>query len=270
VPGTTKAKPGRLRAELRVAIFVDYENIRRRLKSNFQQDVSPVKIAKALREIAALLGEFRFGKFYGDWSLRPVDARHVEAQQFKAEFVGRTPGGKDRSDAAMLVELGDQADAKDFDLALIATGDADFSYAIRKLREKGKRTAVAAVSIDAARELLTVADQFFPIEKHLNLEFAPASSEGDETAWRPFVARMLNLEARLPFVVRNYLRDKILDPSMGAGTTTMEKDAFIERAEKAGIVELAERDNPKLPGRKVTTIQLRRNHAVVAGMLLSA
>src|SRR5207245_3988735 len=129
-----KAK-GRPRKPERVAVFVDYENIRRRLKSNFDQEVAPQDIAKAVRDIAASLGEFRLGKFYGDWGLRPKDARAIEGQQFKAEHVLRTPGGKDRADAAMLVELGDQADSNDFSLALIATGDGDFSYAIRKLRE---------------------------------------------------------------------------------------------------------------------------------------
>src|SRR5439155_13130003 len=127
------------------------------------------ELAKALRQIAGTLGEFRFGKCYGDWAGRPNDARDLEREQFKAEHVLRTPGGKDRADAAILVELGDQADSKDFDLALSATGDADYSYGIRKLREKGKKTAVTAVSIDAARELLTVADSFIPIEKHLGL-----------------------------------------------------------------------------------------------------
>jgi uncharacterized LabA/DUF88 family protein len=255
---------------LRVAVFVDYENIRRRLESNFQQSVSPREIAKALRQIAGTLGEFRFGKCYGDWAVRPKDARDIEREQFKAEHVLRTPGGKDRADAAILVELGDQADSKDFDLALIATGDADFSYAIRKLREKGKKTAVTGVSLDAARELFTVADTFIPIEKHLGLEFIPAQPNTQEVAaWVPFVRRMLNLEERLPFVVRNYVRDRILEPSMGAGATPVEKEEFLKRAEADGIIERAEVDNPKLPGRKVATIRLRRNHVAVAQVLLS-
>jgi hypothetical protein len=216
------------------------------------------------------LGEFRFGKCYGDWSLRPKDAREIEREQFKAEHVLRTPGGKDRADAAILVELGDQADSGDFGLALIATGDGDFAYAIRKLREKGKRTAVTAVSIDAARELLTLADTFIPIEKHLGLEYIPPLPAPKELAeWQPFVRRMLSLEQRLPFLVRYYVRDRSLEPSMGAGNSLAEHEDFLRRAESEGVIEVGEIDNPKLPGRKVATIRLRRNHTVVAQILLS-
>ena len=252
-----------------VAVFVDYENIRRRLKSNFGQDIPPTEIAKAVRRIAKTLGEFRIGKFYGDWSLRPNDAREIEREQFKAEHVLRTPGGKDRADAAMLVELGDQAGSRSFSLALIATGDGDFGYAIRKLRENGKGTAVTAVSIDAARELLTLADTFIPIEKHLGLEFVPQPSPPQVATWQPFIKRMLDLEGKLPFLVKNYIRDHILEPSMGAGATPEAKEAFLKQAADEGILEWGEVDNPKLPGRKATTIRLRRNHVAVAQLLLT-
>jgi hypothetical protein len=56
---------------------------------------------------------------------------------------------------------------------------------------------------------------------------------------------------------------------MGAGSSQPEHEQFLKRAEAAGIIELGEADNPKLPGRKVTTIRLRRNHVVVAQLLLS-
>lgn len=103
----SKAKlsgPGRASKPKAVAVFVDYDDVGRRLKDNFGQDVAPVNVAKALHQIASEQGQFRFGEFYGDWSIRPEDGRAIEAQKFKAEHVIRTPGGKDRTDAAMLVE----------------------------------------------------------------------------------------------------------------------------------------------------------------------
>ena len=253
-----------------VAVFVDYENIRRRLASNFGQDVEPGKIAKVLHDIACEQGQFRSGKFYGDWALRPKDARAIEAQRFKAEHVLRTPGGKDRTDAAINVDLGDQADSKDFAIALIAAGDGDYAFAIRKLREKGKTVVVVAVGIDAARELLTLADTFIPIEKHLKLDYQPSSGGvGPEAAWDTFIARMLGLESVLPYVVRPYLRDRVLTAAMGAGSTREEREAFLDRAEKERLLEVAEIDNPKMPGRKVKTVRLRRSHPAVAQALLA-
>jgi len=253
-----------------VGVFVDYENIRKRLQANFGQEVEPGKVAKALHEIATDLGQFRFGNFYGDWTLRPKDARAIEAEKFKAENVLRTPGGKDRADAAINVDLGDQADSKDFAIAVIAAGDGDYAFAIRKLREKGKTVVVTAVSIDAARELLTAADTFIPIEKHLGLVYAAADkATAEKASWEPFIAQMLGLESALPYIVWTYLRGRILTTAMGAGSTLHERQAFLERAVKEELVEVAEIDNPKLPGRKVTTVRLRRTHPAVARALLT-
>jgi uncharacterized LabA/DUF88 family protein len=267
---TVKATRGRPAKQKAVAVFVDYENIRRRLKANFGQDVEPGRVAKALHEIACEQGQFRFGKFYGDWALRPKDARAIEAQKFKAEHVLRTPGGKDRTDAAMNVELGDQAGSKDFAVAVIAAGDGDYTYAIRKLREKGKTIVVVAVSIDAARELLTVADTFIPIEKHLNLDYGSAPEGTVEQAlWQPFITKMLGLESALPYVVWAYLRDRILTAAEGGGSTMEEREQFLERAKKDGLLEVAEIDNPKVPGRKVKTVRLDRSHPAVAQALLA-
>ncbi len=267
---TTKTTRGRPAKPKAVAVFVDYENIRRRLEANFGQQVEPGKVAKVLHDIACEQGQFRFGKFYGDWALRPSDARAIEAQKFKAEHVLRTPGGKDRTDAAMNVELGDQAASKDFAIAVIAAGDGDYAYAIRKLREKGKTIVVVAVGIDAARELLTIADTFIPIEKHLNLNYG-AAPEGtvEEASWQPFITRMLSLESALPYVVWPYLRDRILTAAMGAGSTTIEREQFLERAKKEQLLEVVEIDNPKMPGRKVRTVRLRRSHPAVAQALLA-
>lgn len=254
-------RPGRPPKPKRVVVFVDYENVRKRLKANFQEEVGPRRLAKAVRDIAGGVGEFRRGTFYGDWSLRPDDAREIEEEQFKAENVLRTRGGKDRADAAMLVELGELASSKEFDLFLLISGDSDFAVAIRKLREKGKHVTVAAVSLDAARELLTVADDFIALEQRLGLQVAPPEATGTPE-WDSLILRLVNVEETLPYVVRNYFRDRIL------GGPILVTEALLRRAETEKIVMVEEIDNPKLPNKKVKVITLNRSHPSVAEALL--
>ncbi len=161
----------------------------------------------------------------------------------------------------MLVELGEMASSKDFDVFLLVTGDSDFAVAIRKLREKGKHVTVAAVSIDAARELLTVADDFVALEQRLGLQVAPPKAVGTPE-WDSLIGRLLSLEEGLPYVVRNYFRDRVL------GGPVLVTESLLRKAEAEQVITITEIDNPKLAGKKVKIIALNRKHPSVAEALL--
>jgi hypothetical protein len=90
-----------------VMVFIDYENIRRGLAENFQEQIKPSQIVKTMSDLASEIGEFRGGMAFGDWTLRPEDARAIEEYGFQAYNVLLTRGGKDRSDPPMMLEMYD-------------------------------------------------------------------------------------------------------------------------------------------------------------------
>lgn len=259
----------------KVMAFVDYENIRIGLAKNYVEHVTPAQIIKAIEILAKDRGEFRRGTFFGDWTKRPEDARDIEDRGWRAHNVLATRGGKDRSDIPMALEIYDAfQNKKEITTFIIAFGDAGFKEIIIKGRENGKHTLVCAVGLEAARELITMAEGFFPIEVLLNLTpKLPATLPGMEPSkgfrdWRPLVRRLDSLEKVLPYVVKNYFRDTILDASFGCGETQEDKETFLGNASDEGVIETKDIPNPKVPGRTVTIIKLNRQNTLVKSILL--
>lgn len=246
--------------------FIDYENLRQSIARNFLEKVSARQIAKTIKSLAEELGEFRGGVFFGDWTRRPTDAREIEENGFRAVNILLTRSGKDRSDVPMALEMDDVIrERKDIDLLILGSGDADFAELIRRAIEHGKQVYVCAVGLSAARELLSLSEQVFFLEARLGLTpktaLQPLIPPLEE--WHPFVLRLNSLEKGLPYVVRNYLRDVIFDPSLGCGETMDEKDAFLNKALNEGIIVEEDMQNPKLPGRMVVTCRLNRENEIV-------
>ncbi|MBI4294696.1 MAG: NYN domain-containing protein [Chloroflexi bacterium] len=250
-----------------VMVLVDWENIRLSIINNFKETVTPRQVIDALKSIAGRLGEFRGGYVFGDWTLRSGDAREIEENEFRAENVLLTRGGKDRSDVPIALKMDDLARTKaDIKVIVLCSGDAGFAEVIRRAKEHGKDIYVCAITLSAARELVSLTKQVFPLEAHLNLtpKLPPSRpSAKDMGEWRLFIERLGDLEKKLPYVVHNYLRDKILDASMGCGQTAPERDEYLKKAATLGIILEQEMPNPKMPGRTVTTCRLNKENEVV-------
>jgi hypothetical protein len=257
-----------------VMVFIDYENIRRGLAENFQEQIKPSQIVKTMSDLASEIGEFRGGMAFGDWTLRPEDARAIEEYGFQAYNVLLTRGGKDRSDPPMMLEMYDAMHEKpQISAFIVGSGDSGFKEIVRRGRERGKRMYICAVGLTIAREFLTLSSGVFPLKDRLGLTpKAEATILGKPLAsvtrdWSPFVRRLNSLEGALPHVICNYLINSILEASMGCGDTKEEKQQFLEEAASTGLIEFYDVPNPKLPSRTVRACRLKREATIVIEIL---
>ena len=255
-----------------VSVYVDYENIRRAIVENYPTPVSIAAVGKALKVIAGLVGDFRGGTFYGDWTLRPEDAREIESHGFKAELVLRTTGRKDRTDVQLAVEMMAAAARKETRVLILAAGDGDYKPLIRKVQEGGKKVVVCAIGQSISRDLLTIADSVVLLEKQLGLvppeptaiavaTPSPTKPDWEQVAtWVDFVQHLSRLEKRLPMVSRNYFRDLLPGDHE-------QREATMVRALQQGIVTPYELPNPKMPGRTMLAVRLAQDHPTVLAIL---
>lgn len=255
--------------------FVDYENLRMGFR-DYVEYITIEDVIRAFEELAGELGDLRGIFFYGDWTRRAQDARAIEERGHRAVNVLSTRSGKDRSDQPMAFAMDDVArENREVTAFIVGSGDADFKEAIIRCRQKGKRIYVLCFGASAARELFTLTKGVYPLEGQLNLmQKAPiqAAMPGIAAAtvvneWEALIQRLDSLEKTLPHVVRRYFRDKILLPARQLGDTGLEIDRKLSKALEDGILEEYEIPNPKLPGRMVAAIRLRRESPLVQDVL---
>lgn len=251
-------------------IAIDWENIRRGL-TNFVESVSLEQVCKAFEGVAARFGDYRGGTVFGDWTLRPNDARAFEDYGLQAYNVLRSRSGKDRSDPALILEVYDWVrDRSDINAFVLGSGDSDFKELIRRAKGHGSQVVVCAFGDTIATDLKSMTP-IFPLEVELGLTskqeaVAAAIAQGEGSAWTTFINRLDSVERQLPYVVLNYLRS-IVTPAWGTGGTDMEMEARLQEAISEGLVETYEVQNPKRPGYTTTAVRLNREHDTVKQVL---
>lgn len=264
-----------------VAMFVDYENIRIGLSRHFRKRVPediPVRdLLKALKTVAEELGVLYEAHIFGDWTLRPVDAREVEGTpHFRAQLVLRADSKKDRTDPAMNFFIDDfYREKSNINNIIVCAGDADYCEVVRRGRKIHKNIYVCAVGPQTAPELLSLAKAFYPIEQRLGLkpidvkEIADAMAKLDPNElikWAPLVKQLDTVERRLPYVVRSHFMKQYMTPGLGYGDTFEQKEATLDLAGQLELVEFDRVPGPK-DGMPVRTVRLRRDHTMVKTIL---
>lgn len=246
---------------------------------NYTEYIAVEHIIGAFQELGAELGDLRTIFFYGDWTRRPQDARLIEEHGHRAINVLSTRYGKDRSDFPMGFDMYDHAkDDRDTTAFLVGSGDSGFKEAILRCRQHGKRIYVLCFGGSAARELFTLTNGVYPLEAQLSLTEKralqppmPGVPEKEETAViRNLIGTVDSVEKSIPYIVRNYLRDKVLLPRRQFGETTQEIDNLLDQAIADGVLNLEEIENPKIQGRTVQTVRLNRENGVVKEVLPSS
>ena len=213
--------------------------------------------------------------FYGDWTRRPEDARKIEERGFRAVNVLSKVHGGDRSDPTMMFAIDDQTrEQPEITAFLLGAGDADYKEVILRCRECGKRVYAACFGRSASRELFTMTERVYPLEVRLEItERQPTALPTSEIVDEPgktryLIQRIDSLEKTLRVVVRNYLRDRILLPIKQFGETSSEVDQFLEQEIPKGYLEEYSAENPKIPGKQVRCLKLRRESPLIADALL--
>lgn len=253
---------------------IDYENIRWRFR-DYVEYITLEDIIRAFQSIGKEIGELRQIFFYGDWTRRVQDARKIEEYGFRAVTVLSKIHGADRSDPTMMFAIDDQSrEETKITAFLLGAGDADYKEVILRCRERGKRIYAACFGRSASRELFTMTERVYPLEVWLKLtERQPAALPISEILDEPsrtryLIQRIDSLEKTLQEVVRNYLRDKILLPIKQFGETSSEVDSFLDQELQKGYLEEYSVENPKIPGKQVKCLKLKRESPLVAEILL--
>lgn len=255
-------------------IAIDWENIRRGF-GDFVEAITCEQVYNAFGAVASRFGDFRGGTVFGDWTLRPQEARTFEDHGLQAYNVLGSRTGKDRSDSAVMLEVYDWVlNRSEINTVILGSGDSDFKELIRRTRGHGKQIVVCAFGASISGELKTMTP-IFPLEAELalTLKTKPVlllpgfpTTEG-LAKWGRFVRRLDGLEHQLPYIVRSYLIHTLLAPSWGRGETEAEKETFVDEAQAAGLLESYEIDNPQRPGKLVNVVRLDQTNETVRQVL---
>ncbi|OGN89972.1 MAG: hypothetical protein A2158_04150 [Chloroflexi bacterium RBG_13_46_14] len=251
-----------------IMAYVDYENIRWRFQ-DYVEYITLDDIINAFRALGSELGELRQTFFYGDWTRRPQDSRPIEERGCRAITVLSKRGGGDRSDQSMSFGIYDQVrDNPEVTGFLIGAGDADYKEIILRCRERGKRVYVLCFGKSASRELLTMTDGFYPLEVRLNLtekdtQKLPSPEVTDLPVKQHLLIQKLDsLEKALPYVVRFYFI-KLMVPMSHFGETITEAEQFLDQGLTQGYIEEYSIDNPRIPGKQIKCLKLKRETNIV-------
>lgn len=268
-------------AKQSVAVFVDYENLRRGLWRFFQKrvpdDIPISQLIDAIKQVANEIGSLYEVRVFGDWTVRPQDAREIErVTHCRSELVLRSDSKKDRTDPVMNFAIDDTfRDKSEIKDVLLCAGDSDYCEVLRRGAKMHKNVYVCAVGPQTAPELLSLAKAFYPIEQRLGLkpielgELAKAIAELDPmelNKWAPLVRQLDEAERRLPDVVRTYFINQFITPGLGYGDTFEQKAMTLDLAAQLAVIENDSVPHPQT-GRPVRTIRLNRNCEMVKAIL---
>jgi len=122
--------------KLKIAVFVDYDNIEIGVKSTLQRDLDVAMVLDALKERGDIVAKFA----YADWG-RQEGAKRQMAEN-AVQMVQRVPsprGDKNGADINLALDAMEMAFTHDhINTFAIVSGDSDFIPLVNKLKEYGK------------------------------------------------------------------------------------------------------------------------------------
>lgn len=264
-----------------VAVFMDYENIRRGLWNHFQKqipgDISVAQLLDAAKQVANEIGSLYEAYIFGDWTIRPEDAREVDrTPQFRTQLVLRSESKKDRTDPVMNFAIDDIfRDRSEINDVVVCAGDSDYCEVLRRGNRMHKNMYICAIGPQTAPELLSLAKAFYPIEQRLGvkaievdeLKAIVARLEPAElNKWAPLIKQLDQAERRLPNVVRSHFINQYMAPGLGYGDTFEQRAVTLDYAVQLGLLSYDRIPHPE-DGRPVRTIRLNRSHDMVKAVL---
>ena len=275
---------------LNLALFMDYENIHISLSKEYNFTLDVEKLLPLVRERTRASGTLLIQKAYADWEDFPqlqskLDHLGVEPQYVLSKKVSRkdidgkirVASRKNSCDIAMGLDILETLYSRpEIDLFVLITGDRDFIIPIRRLRSRQKEVMVFGVDRTTSRDLLdslleescfVSIESLLGIQAVLRVEREVLDFSSPDFDWGPFVSRFHSLEQSLPFVSLKYLRDSVLDESMGCGQRIPSKTRFLNEAISQKIVLTGKVPNPNIQDTFTTTLKLNKDHPLVQGVL---
>ncbi|HEY3281053.1 MAG TPA: NYN domain-containing protein [Armatimonadota bacterium] len=157
-------------------LFVDYENIAISLGQTRQLAVSPLQLARVLREKAEKFGRIKVARAFADWDRFSGAARAFAQERIEPRFV---LAGKNSADMELSLQVQEALSEGDsaVDTYILATGDRDFLAIIERLKRDDRKVVVWGVEEHTSERLRQAADEFVSIEELLGFAHPPQPVE---------------------------------------------------------------------------------------------
>ena len=159
------------RDELKLALFIDFENIALGVR---EAKYKTFEIAKVLERLVEK-GKIVFKKAYADWDSYAQYKRPFHEAAIELVYIPRKAySGKNSADIRMVVDAMDLAFTKEnIGMFVIASGDSDFSPLVSKLKENGKQVIGVGVKNSSSELLIDNCDEFIFYEDLVRVPVHP-------------------------------------------------------------------------------------------------
>lgn len=147
--------------KIRVAVFVDFENVKRSVEEVFENDRVDFKLI--LEEISRITqGRISLKRAYADWSAaREYRNDLLENAIEPVQTFPLTPKGKNGADIRLAIDVTEYVLRQpDLTHVVIVSGDSDFTPLVVKLRELGVQVIGLGMRASSASYLVKACDRF--------------------------------------------------------------------------------------------------------------
>jgi uncharacterized protein (TIGR00288 family) len=191
--------------ELRIAVFVDYENLAIGLR---KQRKGKFKIDLVLRRLLEK-GRIVYKRAYCDWSNYRDAVREFHSQGIELiDIPASKASGKNSADIHMVVDALDLCHQKDhIDLFALISGDSDFSPLVAKLKENDKRVVGCGVKSSTSDLLIGSCDEFLYYDDLMRESEAQPKPRKSTKKAEPEAQRALDASNKVVEIVRSLERD---------------------------------------------------------------
>ena len=261
---------GLFRTSNRVALFLDYENIRRSIEHHFSPAPAPSVVCEKLYELASRFGHVLLANAYGDWSISATDPREFRRRQIEPRLVLTKENGDDRTDITMSLDALETLYADPgIDVYVVASGDSDFHDLLQRLRRRGKRIVVCGARSDTGRELIRGADKYIALDDLLGVRTGRTTQPSDWGTydWTGFIRLIRDLDKKLNFVGLRYVATKVLNPHNCGLSDRGQKQELLNRAIDSGIILPYQVENIEEGGEPVSACRLNGDNPLVVDVL---
>lgn len=268
-----------------VALFVDLEHLRRHTDSA-QHPVCP--LSSAIEAVACRvqdMGDVVTANVYADWEKLPGRQAEVKRLHLDPRFVFSNSRGPavqlartNGSVVCMALDAIESLQIKpEIETFVLVSDDPGLLDLVSRLKRHGREVLLVGFQKGMPEDLLGADVDFEPLESYvqpsdLQPEDTPPSPDDYEESdaefdWEPFVLLLSRLENTLPFVSLKYLKNSVLTPAHGCGSSTESKADLIRDAIRLQYIETRKIPNPRNPNYDTTTCELNRRHPNVKRIL---
>jgi len=246
--------------KLKIAVFVDYDNIEIGVKSTLGREFEVSAVLEGLKERGEIVTKIA----YANWGRQAHATRALT--EHGVQMVQRDPsprGDKNGADINLALDALEMAFTRDhINTFTIVSGDSDFMALVEKLKQYNKRVFIVGGKAFTSTILQRNCHEFISYESLLDSGPAPRAHRGGGHAQRQPAARRaeaLPLEQSLPLLDRalKALERREVKPQLGLLKSTMlqldsaftERDYgtgafsdFVHKLESAGHVRLHKKE----------------------------